>query len=181
MNYNDMWARLRVDLLRSVVSKGPVTLRSGKVSDFYIDCRPALLSPFFLYQIAHLVAEKCKDENRYVAGMGVGGAILVSATILANKTYDFDAIFVRDAVKEHGLKKQIEYPLHFTKDLSISIIDDVLTTGSSVKACIDALQKDGCNVSQVVVLVDREEGGKEELEKRYNIPVVSIFTKSDLL
>jgi orotate phosphoribosyltransferase len=62
----------------------------------------------------------------------------------------------------------------------VVIVDDVITTGGSTIKAITAARAEGLEVKQVIVLVDREEGGKEEIEK-YISTVKPLFTKTELL
>jgi len=84
---------------------------------------------------------------------------------------------VRKAVKEHGRQKRIEG--NFLSGDSVVVVDDVITTGGSTIQAIDAIEEAGGHVAFVLVLVDRQEGGRENIEKR-GPKVVSIFTRADL-
>jgi orotate phosphoribosyltransferase len=80
-------------------------------------------------------------------------------------------------VKEHGRQKRIEG--NFLSGDSVVVVDDVITTGGSTIQAIDAIEEAGGQVAFVLVLVDRQEGGRENIEKRGH-KVVSIFTRADL-
>ena len=62
----------------------------------------------------------------------------------------------------------------------VVIVDDVVTTGQSTIEAIDRARESNLNVIKAIALVDRQEGGRENIEKR-NIPFESIFTKDDLM
>src|SRR5262249_49349157 len=84
---------------------------------------------------------------------------------------------VRKAAKDHGRLKRVEG--NFLKGDSVVVIDDVITTGGSSIQAIDAIEEAGGRVAFVIALVDREEGGRENIEKRGH-EVVSIFTRTEL-
>jgi orotate phosphoribosyltransferase len=74
------------------------------------------------------------------------------------------AFIVRAEVKGHGTQKRIEGPLK--KGSKVAIVDDVVTTGGSVRRAIEAVEAEGCKVVKVVVLLDRHQGGSYEIKKK---------------
>ena len=74
------------------------------------------------------------------------------------------AFIVRGEVKGHGTQKRIEGPLK--RGARVAIVDDVITTGGSVLRAIEAVEAEGCKVAKVVVLLDRQQGGAEEIRRR---------------
>ena len=87
-------------------------------------------------------------------------------------------ISVRKSPKAHGQTKLIEG--NFKRGDAVVVIDDVVTRGESTIAAINAIEKEGGTVAFVVVLLDRQEGGREKIEAMGH-PVVALFTKKDLL
>jgi orotate phosphoribosyltransferase len=85
---------------------------------------------------------------------------------------------VRKEPKAHGRGKQIEG--NFADGQTVVVVDDVITTGGSTLKAIDAIEREGGKVAFALVLVDREEGGREAIEAR-GVPVVSLFTRTELL
>ena len=79
--------------------------------------------------------------------------------------------------KEHGRLKRIEG--NFSSGDSVVVVDDVITTGGSTIQAIDAIEEAGGQIAFVIVLVDGEEGGRANIEKR-GYKVVPIFTRADL-
>src|SRR5207237_2805490 len=84
---------------------------------------------------------------------------------------------VRKSAKEHGRLKRIEG--NFSPGHSVVVIDDVITTGGSTIQAIEAIEEAGGHIAFVIVLVDRQEGGRANIEKR-GYKVVPIFTRADL-
>ena len=85
---------------------------------------------------------------------------------------------VRKEPKGHGRGKRIEG--NFQDGNTIIVVDDVITTGGSTLKAIEAIEAEGGKIAFALVLVDREEGGRQAIEAR-GIPVVSLFTRSELL
>ena len=85
---------------------------------------------------------------------------------------------MRKSVKAHGRQKLIEG--NFQKGHLVVVIDDVITTGGSTLQAIEAVENAGGRVAFVLVLVDREEGGREAIEK-HGHKVVAFFTRTDLI
>ncbi|HET7511804.1 MAG TPA: hypothetical protein VFJ88_03500, partial [Chthoniobacterales bacterium] len=85
---------------------------------------------------------------------------------------------VRKKAKEHGRHKLIEG--NFSRENSVVVIEDVITTGGSAIQAIEAIESEQGKVAFILALVDREEGGRAAIEGRGH-KVVSIFTRADLL
>lgn len=111
------------------------------------------------------------------------GADPIAASIgifahLENPSSELQTFVVRKETKAHGRLKRIEG--NFARGHSVVIVDDVITTGGSTLQAIDAIEGAGGRVAFVLVLVDREEGGRENIEKRGH-KVVPIFTRADVI
>ncbi len=85
---------------------------------------------------------------------------------------------VRKEPKGHGRGRQIEGNFHSGN--TVIVVDDVITTGGSTLKAIDVIESEGGKVAFALVLVDREEGGRQAIEAR-GIPVISLFTRAALL
>ena len=97
---------------------------------------------------------------------------------LENPSSELQTFVVRKEAKAHGRLKLIEG--NFARGHSVVIVDDVITTGGSTLQAVDAIEGAGGKIAFVIVLVDREEGGRENIEKRGH-KVVPIFTRADLI
>jgi len=162
--------------------RGRFVLASGKTSDFFIDCKQAVLTA-----AGHaLVGELMLDAFRQlppcdaVAGVALGGCPLASAVSLTSELRGraVPALYVRKAAKDHGTRRLVEGPL--PPDGSAVLVEDVITTGGSSLEAVATLQDAGVKVVGVVVLVDRLEGGAENLV-RAGLQVVSIYTRRDFV
>jgi orotate phosphoribosyltransferase len=176
-------------LTRNSVFQGSFTLASGAQSDLYIDARLTTLDP----RGAHLVGQigwKLVKENAAKLGKSIdaiGGltmgadpvALSIGLAALADDSHSALQVFtVRKSAKIHGRQKLIEG--NFAKGDSVVVVDDVITTGGSTQQAIDTIEAAGGRIAFVLVLVDRQEGGREKIEKP-GYTVVPIFTRADLI
>jgi orotate phosphoribosyltransferase len=180
--------QLRALLQQKSVCHGEFTLASGAKSDFYIDARVTTFDPRGACLIGkvgwNLLKETATKLNKSVdavGGLTLGAdPIALGIGIAAereNSSTPLQVFTVRKAVKDHGRQKRIEG--NFSAGDSVVVVDDVITTGGSTIQAIDAIEQAGGHVAFVLVLVDREEGGRQNIEKR-GYEVVSIFTRRDL-
>ncbi|MCM8786274.1 MAG: orotate phosphoribosyltransferase [Candidatus Omnitrophica bacterium] len=173
--------KLKNILLKKAVFLKEVVLSSGKKSNFYIDCRIVTLSPEGLYLVSKIIFEMIKNENiDAIGGLTLGADPIVSGVCLISyiEKNPINGFIVRNVKKEHGLEKIIEGNLK--ENWNVVIVDDVATTGSSILKAIEVVENYKCKVKKVICIVDREEGAKEEIEKK-GYKLETIFKKSDLI
>ena len=182
-------AALKKVLLDKSVRTGTFTLASGKQSDLYIDCRVTALDPFGAALIGdlgwHAVRSKIHSEHLKIdaiGGMTLGAdpiSLAVGMTSASKNPDEALQVFtVRKEPKGHGAGKQIEG--NFKSGDTVIVVDDVITTGGSTLKAIDAIEAAGGKIAFCLVLVDREEGGREAIEAR-GVHVVALFTRGTLL
>jgi orotate phosphoribosyltransferase len=177
---------LRSLLLRKSVCHGRFTLASGATSAFYVDARVTTLDPrgaILIGQVGwELVKQTAAGSGKHVDAIGglTFGAdpVALSVGIAAQMEGSSLQVFtVRKKAKEHGRQKRIEG--NFSAGDLVVVVDDVITTGGSTLQAINAVEEARGRVAFVLVLVDREEGGRENIEKAGH-GVVSIFRRSEL-
>ena len=168
-------------------SNHEVTLASGRKSNFYIDCRQTSLSGrgHLLIGEQLLAAIEAREEEAgapfdAVAGMTLGGDPLVSAVSLtaALRGRELPALIVRKEAKDHGAGRQVEGDVKLASGLRLAVLEDVITTGGSTMIALNALRRAGHQPTDVFILVDRKEGGCENVE-REAVTVHSLFDRSD--
>ena len=180
--------QLRALLQKKSVFHGEFILASGAKSDFYVDARLTTFDPCGACLIGEvgwrLVKETAAKLNKNVnaiGGLTLGADPIALSIGIAAQREDsptpLQVFTVRKAIKEHGRQKRIEG--NFSAGNSVVIVDDVITTGGSTIQAIDAIEQAGGHVAFVLVLLDRQEGGRENIEQRGH-KVVSIFTRADL-
>ncbi|HUF70750.1 MAG TPA: orotate phosphoribosyltransferase [Longimicrobiales bacterium] len=176
---DDLLELLRTHSLRT----GEFVLASGQRSDYYIDARVTTMSGRG-QQLIGLAALRLLDENRLQPGL-VGGltmgadpvayAIAHSASLAGR---DIDAFSIRKATKAHGTGQRIEGVFDTSRD--IVVVEDVVTSGGSALEAVDAVREAGGRVIAVLVVVDRQQGGREHIEAT-GLPLLALFTVSELL
>ena len=162
-------------------SNKPVfTLASGRKSQFYIDCKMTTLYSKGMVYTGNIIYDMIADLSvKGIGGLTLGADPIAQATamIAGQKGSDLISFVIRKEPKKHGLMKWIEGDIHSGD--RIVIIDDVITTGGSTIQAIDKAEESGLYIVKVLVLVDREEGGRENIRDR-GYEVESVFTKSEL-
>ena len=172
--------RLRHMLMENVLT-GDVKLSSGKVSDFYIDGRVVTLSPEGAYLTATCMLDVIKKLNvTCVGGPTMGADPICGAIALLSylRGAPVQTFIIRKQKKEHGTQKQIEGTI--TDNSRVALVDDVITTGGSLLEAAKVIREYNHIVEDAIVLVDREEGGREKLEDE-GIRLHAIFSRSLLL
>jgi orotate phosphoribosyltransferase len=180
--------KLKKDELRKLLteksfkySEKPIfSLASGRKSQFYIDCKMTTLFSKGQVLIGTIVYELMQNLNiRGIGGLTLGADPIAQATamIAGQKGIDLVSFVIRKEAKKHGLMKWIEGDVQSGD--RVVIIDDVITTGGSAIQAIEKAEESGLDIVKVIVLVDREEGGRENINKK-GYEVESIFTKSEL-
>lgn len=158
------------------VRYGDFTLASGKKSKYYIDIKKASTDPKTLKIIARQAAIRIKEMDvNIVAGVELGGVPLATAVSLET---ELPLLIVRKAIKEYGTQSR------FVGDIKpedrIVMLEDVTTSGGSVRNAIEVVGEAGARVKYVISVVDREEGAKENLEEA-GTKLLPLVTASDLL
>ena len=156
-------------------------LASGNMSSFYIDCRKVTHSAEGKYLIGNIVFDIVKKLGvSAVGGLTMGAdpiACAASYTSFINKM-PVASFTIRKERKAHGLKKMVEGDVN--EGARVVIVEDVITTGGSTIKAIESARSEGLEVVKVIALVDREEGGKNEILK--HVPdVESMCTRSELV
>ncbi len=153
-----------------IVRRGEITLRSGATSDIYCDVRMIFGVPLILNAVADEIGKMIPENATCVAASGYGGLPL--ASVVASRK-NLKMIGVRDSAKAHGKSGRIAGYVPREED-SVMIIDDVLSTGSSIRETLLGLQESNAKVLGAVVAVSRT---KADLP----IPCASLYSIEELL
>jgi uridine monophosphate synthetase len=157
------------------VKFGSFRLKSGVDSPVYLDLRVMVAYPGLMKRISEMMWEKAKAlEFDQVCGVPYTALPLATCISVA---HEIPMIIRRKEVKEYGTKKQIEGV--FEKGETCLILEDVMTSGSSILETTDSLRNEGLKVSDAIVIVDRGQGGKKRLEEK-GIKVHALTTLSEL-
>jgi orotate phosphoribosyltransferase len=171
---------LQIILERSF-KKGEFTLASGQKSNYYIDGKQTTLNGRGSYLAARIfLAMLADDVPDAVGGLTLGADPIVGSMLALAGLEDLDlsGFIVRKEAKGHGTQSRVEGPVK--KGDRVVVIEDVVTTGGSSIKAIEAVREVGCDVTRVLALVDREQGGKENLAAE-GCRLESIFSIGELL
>lgn len=167
-------------LRRISYRKERVVLSSGRTSDFFIDCKPTLLTARGHVLAGELMLDALRQipAAQAVAGVELGGCPLASAvsTLSQLRGRPVPALYVRKAAKEHGTRRLVEGPL--VPGMHVVLLEDVVTTGGSTLRAAEVLRYSGALVVGVIALVDRVEGGAEAIQGA-RLPFLSLYTRHD--
>ena len=170
--------RLIAELREHALIIGRVTLTSGAEAEYYVDAKRAILRPAGFRALGELVAEQARERGASAVGGMTMGADPVACAALAGGA-DVKAFFVRKESKAHGLQRRVEGPLLDDTDTCL-VVEDVVTTGGSTVAAIEALQDDGRTICGVVSVLDRLAGGAERIEAAAGAPYAPLATIDDV-
>jgi len=170
--------RLIAELREHALVIGRVTLTSGAEAEYYVDAKRAILRPAGFLALGELVAERARDWGATAVGGMTMGADPVACAALAGGA-DVKAFFVRKDAKAHGLQRRVEGPLLADGDRCL-VVEDVVTSGGSTVAAIEALQAEGREICGVVAVLDRLAGGGERIERAAGAPYAPLTTIDDV-
>ncbi|SEH16079.1 orotate phosphoribosyltransferase [Natronorubrum sediminis] len=165
-----------IDALREAdaVQFGEFDLAHGDTSEYYVDKYLFETDPDCLETVAEAFAERVDDDDK-LAGVALGAVPLAAATsVAAGVPY----VIARKQRKEYGTGNLVEGRLEDGEE--VVVLEDIVTTGTSLVDAIDALREAGATVERALVVVDREEGGRENVEAA-DVEMESLVTASELL
>jgi len=144
---------------------GAFKLASGRTSPYYIDLRIVPSFPDAFQRVCDLyiklIEKELGSENfERIAGVPTAGMPFASVTAYHLKK---PFLYIRPTVKLHGRQRRIEGII--MPGNRVLLVDDLITTGLSLRKAAKAIRAEGGLVTDALVLLDREEGGKERLTK----------------
>lgn len=151
---------------QGAISYGEFTLSSGGKSSYYFDGRLLSLDPEGADALGKALVPILVDAGvSAVGGPTLGADPIVTAVAIASwqRGTPLPAFIVRKETKEHGTVRLIEG--HIPQNETVAIVDDTCTTGASLLHAINAAKAAGCEVGLVLAVLDREEGGSEDIQR----------------
>jgi orotate phosphoribosyltransferase len=163
-------------------SEEPVfKLVSGKMSRFYVNCKPTTLSPRGMFLAGHLMFKHIEDSAAEgIGGLTFGADPIAFATAFVSelKGKPINAFSIRKTRKDHGIIRWLEGDVK--PGQQVVVIDDVATTGGSTIKAIERARSEGLDVIKAIILVDRQEGGLENIRQHVK-DVSAIITRDELM
>jgi len=176
--------RLKKIILELSYEKRLVTLASGRQSDFYFDGKQTTLHAEGGFLVGKLFFEAIRDSADVdgVGGITLGADPIATATSIAAflEGMQIHAFIIRKEPKGHGTGQWLEGRKNLPPGSRVVIVEDVVTTGGSSMKAVRRAEEEGLQVLGIVTLVDREEGGRENIEKE-GYWLKALFTKSELV
>ncbi|MDK2846766.1 MAG: orotate phosphoribosyltransferase [Desulfuromonadales bacterium] len=178
-------AELREIVRQLSYEERDVTLASGRKSNFYFDGKQTTLHPRGSMLVGKAVLEELGHFPAPIEGVGgltLGADPIATAAALVSSMGDspIPAFIIRKEPKGHGTGQWLEGRKNLRPGARVVIVEDVLTTGGSALKAVDRAREEGLEVLGIITLVDRQEGGREIVEKA-GLQLRSIFTKSEIV
>jgi orotate phosphoribosyltransferase len=170
--------RLLEQLREHALVIGEVTLTSGARAEYYVDAKRAILRPDGFAALGELLAAQLSQWGATAVGGMTMGADPVACAALAGGAR-VKAFFVRKDAKAHGLQRRIEGPPLEASDRCV-VVEDVVTTGGSTLAAIQALKDAGREICGVISVLDRLAGAGAEIERAAGAPYLALTTIDDI-
>lgn len=154
---------------------GDFTLTSGQKSTYYFDGRQLSLDPEGAHLISQLFLSKILKAGCEAAGGPTVAAVPIVGSLVLRawqEKANLAGFFVRPEAKGYGMGRQIEGSVK--PGMKVAVFDDTVSTGGSLLEAIDAVQAFGCEVALVLCVLDRKQGGSDEVHRR-GLPFVSFW------
>ena len=180
----------KMDLAKAVLETGSFhwkatpqfTLASGRVSEYYVNCKQLLAHPRYRRILAELIAQHLKGwDVQAIGGMEIGAipiATAVSDYVFDRTDRELRTFVVRKKAKDHGMKHAVEGA--FQAGDRVLVVDDVLTTGQATIDAITQARAAGLEVTQALVIVDRQEDNGRQRVEALGVSLTSLLTLQDL-
>lgn len=165
-----------VEALRScgALKFGDFTLTSGRKSHYYVDIKRAVTRPDVLRLIVKLMLPHMSTYSR-IAGTELGAVPLAVALSLESS---LPYIMIRREDRLHGTQRALEGELNPGE--RVVLVEDVTTTGGTVKRAVEVLRHAGAVVDRVVCVLDRDEGAERSL-KKLGVELLALLKSEDLM
>ena len=161
---------------------GKFTLASGRESDLYLNLKPTMMDPRGARLCAEAFLARVPPGTEYVGGIEMGAVPLTAAMAALSDVQGrpVRTFFVRKAPKDHGTRQLVEGLAEgeTLEGKRVLVTEDVVTTAGSVLQAVEAVRALGAIVTDALVVVDRQEGGAENLAA-HGVKLHSVFVGDD--
>ena len=174
-DFDDLRQILLDLIVKYAYKEGDFLLSSGASSPYYINCKQVTLRADGALVIGRLLCNLLSEDTDAVAGLTLGADPLVSAVSLVSalENKPIPGLIIRKKPKGHGTKAYIEGPT-LKPGTQVVVLEDVVTTGNSALQAVERLQDAGYQVTEIISLVDRKQGG-EELYRSQGLKFQALF------
>ena len=179
-NFDDL-RQILLDLIaRYAYKEGDFLLSSGASSSYYINCKQVTLRADGALVIGRLLCNLLSTNTDAVAGLTLGADPIVSAVSLVSalENKPIPGLIIRKEPKGHGTKAYIEGP-SLASGAKVVVLEDVVTTGNSALQAVERLRDAGYQVTEIIALVDRKQGG-EALYQSQGLKFKALFDISEV-
>ena len=163
-------------------SEEPVfKLVSGRMSNYYFNCKAVTLHPEGMYLIGNIIFDMLRDSGaKGIGGLTLGADPIADAVAYTSylRKAPVEAFVVRKTAKSHGTMQWIEGNVN--QGDKVVIVDDVITTGKSTIEAINKAKEAGLIITRVIALIDRQEGGRENIES-LGFSVEAVITRQEVM
>ncbi|NMF84297.1 orotate phosphoribosyltransferase [Nodosilinea sp. P-1105] len=180
LGLKELRSRLLDLICQGAYQEGDFVLTSGQRSSYYINGKLVTLHPQGALMVGRLLLEQINPAAAGVAGLTLGADPMVTAVSLVGMYRDrpLFPLIIRKQAKGHGTKAYIEgVPL--PPGSTVTVLEDVVTTGQSALQAVERLQGAGYQVDQILALVDRQQGGAQ-LYQDQGLAFTALFTINDI-
>ena len=170
-----------IELVKRLALKtGEFRLASGKMANFYLDCRKLTLDSLGANVVAEGILDLLEaDMPEAVGGMAIGADPITASviTLAHHRGLQLSGFIVRKQAKEHGTGQRVEGPVQ--PGQRAVVVEDVVTTGGSCLAAIERARDFGLVVDRAITIVDRQAGGSERFAE-VGVELQSLLTIQQL-
>lgn len=165
---------------RLAYQEGDFLLSSGQRSPYYINGKQVTLTAQGALAVGRLILSQLPTDTQAVAGLTLGADPIVTAVsvVSAYENRPLPALIIRKEAKGHGTQAYIEGPT-LEPNAKVVVLEDVVTTGKSAMLAVERLRAAGYIVTEIIALVDREQGGAEFYQSQ-GIKFSSVFSIRDV-
>lgn len=156
-------------------------LVSGRVSNYYFNCKTITLHPEGMHLVGNVIYEMIRDASPAgIGGLTLGADPIASAVAYTSylKGSPIEAFVIRKTAKAHGTMQWIEG--NVTAGDKVIIVDDVITTGKSTIEAVTRAREAGLEIVKVIAMIDRQEGGRENIET-LGLVVEAVVTREEVM
>ncbi len=179
-DFDDLRQILLDLIVKYAYKEGDFVLSSGASSPYYINCKQVTLRADGALVIGRLLCNLLSEDTDAVAGLTLGADPIVSSVSLVSalENKPIPGLIIRKKPKGHGTKAYIEGP-SLEPEAKVVVLEDVVTTGQSALQAVERLQDAGYQVTEIISLVDRKQGG-EELYQSQGLRFQALFDITEI-